>query len=252
MNDENVFVKREYTELMEDDPNEPNFIIDDVDKMPCKNCSNLEGRTRIMKKELIATAKERDQLKIDCENCLTETRKLKEAMAKERDQWKVDCENRQIEIKELKEARGKERDQWKTDWRNRLIEIEKFKVAAAEQRHQLKVDCDNRLAEMQKSNEATAMEREKWKVDCENHQIEIEKLKEANRILEAKIDEFEPHQNDVYEVEEIVSHKRVRGGNLRFKIHWKGYSSSDDTWQKREDLSCQNILNEYMKKNNLF
>jgi hypothetical protein len=43
------------------------------------------------------------------------------------------------------------------------------------------------------------------------------------------------NNEEQYEVEAITAHKRVRG-KLRFLVKWKGYPSSENTWQTEEDL----------------
>lgn len=58
-------------------------------------------------------------------------------------------------------------------------------------------------------------------------------------------------ENDIYEVEKILAHKRVKGSKLRFKVHWLNYDSSHDSWLSEKDLNCDEMLHEYKIKNNL-
>ncbi|KNE62703.1 hypothetical protein AMAG_07893 [Allomyces macrogynus ATCC 38327] len=63
-------------------------------------------------------------------------------------------------------------------------------------------------------------------------------------------DDDEP-EDEVYEVEKIVSH-RVRDGVTQFRVKWKGYSDHDNTWEEIENLlGAPAILDAYFESNNL-
>lgn len=49
---------------------------------------------------------------------------------------------------------------------------------------------------------------------------------------------------DVYEVGKIVSHEIKRGAE-RFRIRWKGFDSTHDTWERKENLNCPKIVQAY-------
>lgn len=51
----------------------------------------------------------------------------------------------------------------------------------------------------------------------------------------------------VYEVEAIVDHKREKG-KLLYRVKWKGYHSSQDSWLTAGDFSSKNLLSRYKKK----
>lgn len=51
-----------------------------------------------------------------------------------------------------------------------------------------------------------------------------------------------------YEVETILDHE-VKGGQRRFLIRWKHFSSFHDSWEKESNLNCPEILNSYFVKN---
>jgi hypothetical protein len=58
---------------------------------------------------------------------------------------------------------------------------------------------------------------------------------------------MEPSQPEEYEVEAIRS-KRFRNGKAFYLVHWKGFSSDEDTWQSAEDLTnCRLLLAEFEK-----
>lgn len=44
-----------------------------------------------------------------------------------------------------------------------------------------------------------------------------------------------------FEVESILD-SRTRKGKTEFKIRWKGYSPSSDTWEPERNLNCEEIL----------
>ena len=48
-----------------------------------------------------------------------------------------------------------------------------------------------------------------------------------------------------YEIDHIVNHRRM-GDTLEFLVNWKGYSTSDDTWEPESNLkNCPKLLREY-------
>lgn len=49
-----------------------------------------------------------------------------------------------------------------------------------------------------------------------------------------------------FQVESIVGHKKEKGKTL-YRVHWKGYSSKEDTWEAGTDLSCKDLLKKYKK-----
>lgn len=55
-------------------------------------------------------------------------------------------------------------------------------------------------------------------------------------------------EDEGYEVEDIVDHK-FKGKKKYFKIRWKNYDESQDTWELEEDLSCPEIIEGYLEKN---
>lgn len=57
-------------------------------------------------------------------------------------------------------------------------------------------------------------------------------------------------ENNVYEVESIVNHKKEKG-IMYYLIHWKGYDSKHDSWERQTNLKCTALLNLYKKANNL-
>lgn len=60
--------------------------------------------------------------------------------------------------------------------------------------------------------------------------------------------ETEDDGEEGYEVESIVGHK-FKGKKKFFRIRWKNYAESDDTWELEEDLSCPDIIERYLTDN---
>lgn len=52
------------------------------------------------------------------------------------------------------------------------------------------------------------------------------------------------NESQEFEVESIRDHKITRGCR-KYLIHWKGFDSTEDSWQKESDLHCPTLLNEY-------
>ena len=53
-------------------------------------------------------------------------------------------------------------------------------------------------------------------------------------------------EEDIFEVEKIVSHKTVNGVTY-FQIRWKGYPPEEDTFEPIENLNCPEIIRQYFK-----
>ena len=47
-----------------------------------------------------------------------------------------------------------------------------------------------------------------------------------------------------YEVEKILR-KRVKKGTTQYLVKWKGYSSSENTWEPTENLHCPDVCCDY-------
>lgn len=114
---------------------------------------------------------------------------------------------------------------------------------------------------MSKSNEcAECVKKEQslndfkvYQLDCENrHRAEVVALQNKIESLTKERDELatklESQSDDSeYDVDKIIGHRL----EMQFKVHWKGFSSSSDTWERKENLNCPAILKKYCKENNL-
>ena len=60
------------------------------------------------------------------------------------------------------------------------------------------------------------------------------------------------NDEEEYEVETIVRHKRVKGGSLRYLVKWVGYPTSENSWQSEEHLeNAKEILDAYKRRSAL-
>ncbi|KAL6074449.1 M-phase phosphoprotein 8 [Balamuthia mandrillaris] len=59
--------------------------------------------------------------------------------------------------------------------------------------------------------------------------------------------EGDEEEEDIYEVERIVD-KRKKGRSVEYLIKWKGYPASANTWEKRSNLFCEELLEEFERQ----
>ncbi|XP_078258584.1 M-phase phosphoprotein 8 isoform X2 [Rhinoraja longicauda] len=70
----------------------------------------------------------------------------------------------------------------------------------------------------------------------------------AATAAEEKSEQESEAEEDVYEVERIVDMK-VSEGQTLYRVHWKGYSSEDDTWEPEAHLEdCTEVLHVFKQK----
>ncbi|XP_038673909.1 M-phase phosphoprotein 8 isoform X1 [Scyliorhinus canicula] len=70
----------------------------------------------------------------------------------------------------------------------------------------------------------------------------------AEEAAAEKSDQESEAEEDVYEVERIVDMK-VSEGQVLYRVHWKGYSSEDDTWEPEAHLEdCTEVLQVFKRK----
>ncbi|CAA2991133.1 Hypothetical predicted protein, partial [Olea europaea subsp. europaea] len=41
-----------------------------------------------------------------------------------------------------------------------------------------------------------------------------------------------------FEVEKVITHRRLANGTVEYKVRWKGYTKDDDTWENEDNLSA--------------
>lgn len=80
-----------------------------------------------------------------------------------------------------------------------------------------------------------------------NAQLEIQKLSKIVMELQTK---NATKSNGVYYVEKILDD--IKKGKIHyFLIRWKGYGPEHDTWEKKSNLMCPDILKKYLLSKNI-
>ena len=79
--------------------------------------------------------------------------------------------------------------------------------------------------------------------------VHISRLKKFIQPSQPK-EEREISEDQEYEVEEILDVKKEDNGTW-FKIKWKGYDHSNDTWESEENLNCEELEKEFYERKGL-
>ncbi|XP_063979905.1 uncharacterized protein LOC135163926 [Diachasmimorpha longicaudata] len=57
----------------------------------------------------------------------------------------------------------------------------------------------------------------------------------------------ENEEEKEYEVEKIVAHRTIKG-RRQFLVRWKGYNDDADTWEQEKDLSCPQLIEDFLNE----
>ena len=93
-----------------------------------------------------------------------------------------------------------------------------------------------------------------WKIYDTFHPVHLSLYKETPQYghVELRPPPDLIDNEEEYEVDHIVRHKRNNKGNLLFLIRWKGYGIEDDTWEPASNLkSAKETLEEYKRRKDL-
>lgn len=69
-----------------------------------------------------------------------------------------------------------------------------------------------------------------------NSKVEASKKTKVQDVDENASDEEE------YEVEKIIHHRKFSNGNVEYLVRWKGYGPDDDTWEKEKNLTSSALI----------
>ena len=64
--------------------------------------------------------------------------------------------------------------------------------------------------------------------------VQVQKVQKEQKVQET----------DEYEVERIIGTKKV-GKKIYYRVHWKGFDTSEDTWEPEENLHCPKLLKQF-------
>lgn len=98
--------------------------------------------------------------------------------------------------------------------------------------------------------------------ECEQFKEKYSAICEQNAALKLKLNELQEtvskltqgKENDVYEVEKILSHLLKGTKNkkeMHYLIRWKNYDQTHDSWVPEKNLKCAAILKKYKQKNDM-
>jgi Chromo (CHRromatin Organisation MOdifier) domain len=60
-------------------------------------------------------------------------------------------------------------------------------------------------------------------------------------------EEDDESEEEEYEVERIVEMNQ-KGKKREFLVHWKGFSSREDTWEPEDNLNCKDLIKKYLEQ----
>ena len=91
----------------------------------------------------------------------------------------------------------------------------------------------------EENSEESEEEEEEEEEESEEEDSEEEEVDEAEEAGEVQ-------GEGQFEVEKIVDH-RSRRGKLQYKIKWKGYSNSSNSWENESNIDAPDVLVAYKK-----
>lgn len=131
------------------------------------------------------------------------------------------------------------------------VEKLKFQLESAKTKHQ------HEKSELMNQNKALSRENKSMAARIKQLQTGVDSATQSNGakhknkkgvlIEQNRVASSDSSDENVYEVEKILSHKTVRRDQL-FLIRWKGFDSSHDSWEKKENLNCSQKLQKYFSR----
>lgn len=72
--------------------------------------------------------------------------------------------------------------------------------------------------------------------------------KKAKKAVAVESEAEEEESEAEYEVEKIVEMNQKKNGKRDFLVHWKGFSSREDTWEPEDNLNCKDLIKKYLEQ----
>ncbi|KAF9400955.1 hypothetical protein BGZ94_005346 [Podila epigama] len=108
---------------------------------------------------------------------------------------------------------------------------------------------------LNRTKEEKARTEEKGRLEGKEERVKEHQKKDSSEANKKAIeqggedddeDEDEVEEDDVYEVERVVAHRRDKNG-LVYQLKWKNYDESDNTWEHEKSVFCKGLIEEYWK-----
>lgn len=136
------------------------------------------------------------------------------------------------------------------DMETEIVKLKMQLESAKKKHHQERLELINNNKSLSRKNKILAAHIKQLQTGIESGREANKKKTENKKVVlgERNCDASSDSSNEeVYEVAKIISHKTKRGTEL-FLIRWKGFDSSHDTWERKENLNCPKKLGEYFSQ----
>lgn len=87
--------------------------------------------------------------------------------------------------------------------------------------------------------------KQKFSDSCNQNQKLVARIQQLQTAMAQNI-QVEKKSSDIYEVERIIGDKKT-GKVQYYKIRWKGFDETHDTWERETNLMCPSMLKKYLQ-----